>query len=159
MVIISFINIKGGVAKTISAVNVAAELGKKGKSVLVIDLDPQANATKNLNCYDPESLSTYEMLKGENVDEIKNLLIEHRTPKIMILSKYIKSKFFTKEVLFDGEVFNITLSGFCKANKITIFAKDIKKANELIIDNKKIIAKLAYEISPDCFIWFWDMEE
>lgn len=68
MVTISFINIKGGVAKTISAVNVAAELGRKGKSVLVIDLDPQANATKNFNCYDPESLSTYEMLKGEKVD-------------------------------------------------------------------------------------------
>lgn len=65
MLIISFINIKGGVAKTISAVNVAAELGRNGKSVLVIDLDPQANATKNLNCYEANRPSTYEMLKGE----------------------------------------------------------------------------------------------
>lgn len=65
MKIISVINIKGGVAKTASAVNTAAELGRMGKSVLVIDLDPQANATKNFNCYDPEGLSTYEMLKGE----------------------------------------------------------------------------------------------
>ena len=93
------------------------------------------------------------------VDEIKNLLIEHRAPKIMILSKYIKSKFFTKEVLFDGSIFEITLSGFGRVNKITILAKDIKKAKELNIDNKKFNPKKAYEISPDCFIWFSDMEE
>lgn len=65
MKIISVINIKGGVAKTVSTVNIAAELGRRGKSVLVIDLDPQANATKNLNCYEVDRPSTYEMLKGE----------------------------------------------------------------------------------------------
>lgn len=67
MKIISFLNIKGGVAKTTSCVNVAAELGRQGKKVLIIDLDPQSNATKYLNVYNPNTKGTYELLAGEDV--------------------------------------------------------------------------------------------
>lgn len=45
--IISFINLKGGVAKTSSAINIADEIAKKS-NVLVIDMDPQFNATQSL---------------------------------------------------------------------------------------------------------------
>ena len=48
MVVISIINQKGGVAKTTTAVNVAYEWASLGKRVLLIDLDPQASATKSV---------------------------------------------------------------------------------------------------------------
>ncbi|MDB2161353.1 ParA family protein, partial [Clostridium butyricum] len=67
MKIISFLNIKGGVAKTTSCVNVAAQLGREGKKVLIIDMDPQSNATKYLHMYNPNLKGTYEILNGEDV--------------------------------------------------------------------------------------------
>ena len=67
MKVISFLNIKGGVAKTTSCVNVAAQLGKEGKKVLIIDIDPQSNATKYVNMYDSNIKGTYEVLNGEDI--------------------------------------------------------------------------------------------
>ncbi|MBQ7363121.1 MAG: ParA family protein [Clostridia bacterium] len=46
--VVSFSNQKGGVGKTTSCVNIAAQIGKKGKKVLMIDMDPQGNATSGL---------------------------------------------------------------------------------------------------------------
>jgi chromosome partitioning protein len=59
-------NQKGGVGKTTTAVNLAAALALRGRRVLVVDVDPQSNATTGLGL-DPRSSgpSTYELLIGD----------------------------------------------------------------------------------------------
>lgn len=64
--IYTLVNQKGGVGKTTSTINLAAYLAKLGQRVLVVDLDPQANAT---SCLGVDKLlvegSTYDALLGE----------------------------------------------------------------------------------------------
>ena len=64
--IISIVNQKGGVGKTTTAINLAAAVGNKGKRCLLVDLDPQGNATSGVGVDKRQvRLSTYELLIGE----------------------------------------------------------------------------------------------
>ena len=65
-VCLAFANQKGGVGKTTSVVNIAAQLGKDGKKVLLLDMDPQGNATSALGVAKKAvKISSYQVLIGE----------------------------------------------------------------------------------------------
>ena len=90
--IVSFSNQKGGVGKTTSCVNISAQIANKGKKVLMIDMDPQGNATSGL---------------GLQKAKIKNTIYDVIIGRCDISEAIIKTKFKNLSVI----PANIALAG------------------------------------------------
>lgn len=78
--VISFINMKGGVGKTTLTINIGKKLSNFGKRVLIIDMDPQFNATQSLLLYKTQ-------IQDNNVEESEEVLIMQEIKS----SEYYKS--------------------------------------------------------------------
>ena len=73
--VVSFSNQKGGVGKTTSCVNISAQIANKGKKVLMIDMDPQGNATSGLGIQKSKIKKTiYDVIIGKC--DIKDAIIK-----------------------------------------------------------------------------------
>ncbi len=76
MTVLAMANQKGGVGKTTCCINLAAALGSKGYTILVVDMDPQGNCTRGfgINPYDTEEVS----------QSVYDILLENKEPRDVV---------------------------------------------------------------------------
>ena len=85
---LSILNIKGGVGKTTSTINLASTLAEEGKKVLIVDIDAQSNSTMLFKAYDIDALSVSDILldKNINVEDVlpSNISLAFTEKKILL---------------------------------------------------------------------------
>ncbi len=90
--IIAIANEKGGVGKTVTVINLAAALSRLDKKVLVVDMDPQANATRGLGL-DPDdtdgALSVYDLIINPRTVQVSQVLRTTAWPGLDIIPSHV----------------------------------------------------------------------
>jgi chromosome partitioning protein len=145
MKIIAIANQKGGVGKTTTAVNLGHALAEKGQRILIVDLDPQGNATSAFGMQELESESLYEVLLGDAalVDKIMptriqnlflvpaNLDLAGAEVEIARMSDHLTRLSKTLSILRDDQTFDFVLLD-CPPSLGILMTNALAAADELL---------------------------
>jgi chromosome partitioning protein len=127
MQIISVINQKGGVGKTTTVINLAAGLTQLNKKILVIDLDPQGNATTGLGLsnVDNSSDTIYGVLNGTR--EINDIIKKTQFENLDIVTSNVDLSGLEVETADDSN------RAFILKAKLGAYLKDSKRSYDYVI--------------------------
>ena len=127
MKIISIINQKGGVGKTTTVINLASALSQKGKKILVIDLDPQGNATTGLGLSNSQQSdeTIYGILNGTKL--ISEVIKKTKFKNLDLITSNVDLSGLEVETAGDRD------RAFILKSKLTAYLNDSRGAYDFVL--------------------------